>query len=438
MTIFRVLRYWKLPWKDMEPVREAVVRDYVHEILHREIDAGIDFSSEGFLDYDRPTTRAEWDAFFDNNGDFEVILSADAGRPIGRDHGDGDSNDSNDFPTRVPVIIRKWVPGEHYGDQYFVDKIQNQGLAMRSWNSHQADSTIAIGILPRIGVVMVGSNIPKRMGYWLFDVQSDRWRSFVCPWDCKLPEKLLRGPWVDKKLRFLRLIVESGACLMTNDQRNVAEQGLLDAIREDNYRAVDIIAVESIDARRSNDAYMEGTHVHPSFRDAEFDFGKGNGGATDNELRVNYLTRRITIGVRPSTEHLRAAVLERGCRKRIVRRLLFARSLIIDRRDPAIAKWIEERHREGDEKGSWLQYQLDRSERLQSLKKRDLRRELYSSTDAQTTFGDTSSEESEEEKGNRGGRGNRGGIGNRGRRGNRGGKGNRGGRGNRGGMGNRR
>ena len=146
----------------------------------------------------------------------------------------------------------------------------------------------------------------------------------------------------------------------------------MDAIHSDEYRAVDLIASESVDALQAPFTSDEGVYVEPCYSDVHLSFVR------DQDFRpsVSGIRPRRTVDISPTTEHLKAAILERGCWKMIVRRLLFSKSDQIDRQDQAIAAWIEEKTGRGDEKGEWLQDQLDRSAYLLSLTKEELMQEL--------------------------------------------------------------
>ncbi len=143
----------------------------------------------------------------------------------------------------------------------------------------------------------------------------------VQEWECLLvrdkstviPLKLLHGPWTGDKLSFIHAL--HCACAQIDPKnhihREMARQGLMEAIREDNCQAVDL------------------------------------------------LTRPWRIwssDPQPISEHLRVAVIERGCRRNIVKNLLRMGSVEID---PTLMSWAEEKREEGDESGQWL---LDRLE----------------------------------------------------------------------------
>ena len=67
---------------------------------------------------------------------------------------------------------------------------------------------------------------------------------------------------------------------------------------------------------------MDGMYAEPSLSEATFPLSSLSQD-TDAYGRIPHLKRR-TCGVVPTTEHLKVAVIEKGCRKMIVRRLLFA------------------------------------------------------------------------------------------------------------------
>ena len=64
-----------------------------------------------------------------------------------------------------------------------------------------------------------------------------------------------------------------------------------------------------------------------------------------------------SLKLMPNIEHLRLAVIERGCRKDIVGCLLGMENTIST--DPALVKWAEKKKEQGDEKGQWLLEKLE-------------------------------------------------------------------------------
>lgn len=125
---------------------------------------------------------------------------------------------------------------------------------------------------------------------------------------CQIPAKLLAGQWTDDgKLDFLEALLDAGARTIDDDYEKLAEQGLMDAIKENNYRAVDLSAAESLDALYKNSDDLD-TFIEPGFRDSLLDM------TCDVDMNVlscyqfaasvKPINHRRAYMVRSTTEHL--------------------------------------------------------------------------------------------------------------------------------------
>ena len=159
------------------------------------------------------------------------------------------------------------------------------------------------------------------------DPKVTKWK---CPLFCtktKIPLKLLHGPWTANRIFFLFALVDrwTNIDVKPETDREVEKQGLIEAIREDNYPAVWIIM---------------GIWRRWNFR------------LQDSKMRLLL-----------DIEHLRLAVVERECRKDIVECLLrfgFFSETEFDRPDPTLVGWAEKKIEQGDERGQWLLDELHR------------------------------------------------------------------------------
>ncbi|KAL8893812.1 MAG: hypothetical protein Q9192_004904 [Flavoplaca navasiana] len=154
--------------------------------------------------------------------------------------------------------------------------------------------------------------------------------------------------------------------LEAGSSRTETGHGLMDAIRDDNHRAVDMLAAVGCDEQYVDPHRMDGMYAEPSLSEATFSLSSVSED-TDAYVRIPHLERR-TVGVVPTTEHLKVAVIEKGCRKMIVRRLLFAQGAEIDTEDLSMKGWLLARTEMGDSKAGWLQYQMETSVELQAQK----------------------------------------------------------------------
>ena len=146
-----------------------------------------------------------------------------------------------------------------------------------------------------------------------------------------VPSKLLHAPWnIDKGL-FLDILLSIGAKIDREDSidEELGSQGLLDAIRTDDYECVRVLVRQSRFRRK-------------------------------NGCVINYPDE----GIAPERKHLRAAVLETGCDEHMVRLIMNSDVDPVMLGDRAIWQWIHARKEEGDERGRWLE-QMFQSKRNQ-------------------------------------------------------------------------
>ena len=181
-----------------------------------------------------------------------------------------------------------------------------------------------------------------------------------CTSNCKIPVKLLHGPWTAEKCDDLERICSGGGRIdqtgSTMDEE-IAEAGLRDAIREGNQRAI-ITLVGSVGL------------LDPPRNDTD-EICKGCYSAwTSAEQRPNnhcQLNAKCFVGIAVVTDHFKLA-LSRNCSYSILYSLLHAIKLDIDWADTEITAWAVRKRREGDDRGQWL---LDRIASLNALRYED-------------------------------------------------------------------
>ncbi|CAF9943619.1 MAG: hypothetical protein ALECFALPRED_000797 [Alectoria fallacina] len=150
-------------------------------------------------------------------------------------------------------------------------------------------------------------------------------RYFGCAWahlEANIPVKLLHGPWTEDRLSFLHTLNEGGANIDAENKAMLIK-GLVEVIREDNYRAADVIL--NLEHRI--------------------------------ERRSGYRTAFI---IKPHTELLRVAVIEGGCHWDITMRLIWMESSDINFTDPAVVNWAEKKIEQGVCIGRWLLDKLEK------------------------------------------------------------------------------
>ena len=153
---------------------------------------------------------------------------------------------------------------------------------------------------------------------------------------CRLPQKLLRGPWNQLKCTMLTQLLVAGCVLDrsgSSTDEEVANEGLVEAIAQPSVRAI-VTLVGSLRrfAAECTSAIEEG-----------FEIGKQFGTIQSVGLTVTNETLMLALAKDSSLQ-----VLE--C-------LIDARDLAVDWRDEAIREWAWRKKQQGDKRGQFL---LDR------------------------------------------------------------------------------
>lgn len=351
----------KLPWHGGAPVKESVVRDFIHEVFALKVHLGIRYEWE--LD-DCELTEDEWEIrkehirkYREQRANLEASEEDEEEEREDSESEDIDDDENFDRGYQcLGVETTDWNEGEMIE---VGDVIVTPSLRTFSWGPDVPGGTpkISIGVGPRNGLVILGTRLQSETDSTMLTVTSRRWRCLWCEFDTKIPVRLLHGPWTQDQLSFLQALIEAGADLdPTNEtHRQVAKQGLTEAINGDDYRAVDLLISEAMESQYSQS--LKDNYFEPSFGEAEFVMDVFD--RSRDWIRTP--VRRTTLGINPDTEQLRLAVIERGCRRKIVKRLLWAKFSVIDRTDAAVVQWAEKKKEEGDRNGQWLLDQLTNS-----------------------------------------------------------------------------
>ena len=194
------------------------------------------------------------------------------------------------------------------------------------WSPKRGGPMLRISICPLTGELTLwtgpqGATSPNAVG-WI----KHHWTWALRKFDTKIPVKLLHGPWTEEQLSFLFVLNVGGAEFDLDNKmyRDIAKKGLTEAIRGDNYRAVHLIT----------EAWLSSRPPSMTWKEAR------------------------TFLIKPDTEHLKVAVIERGCRRDIVQALLSAKYSDIDLDDTAVLEWAKNQREQGDGTGQWLLNQL--------------------------------------------------------------------------------
>lgn len=229
--------------------------------------------------------------------------------------------------------------------QGFSDVILTSSLTTYSWGPIEGTPRISFGIGPRSGLFILGTRLNCEIDSKTEKMASQRWKSLRCNvYNTVVPTKLLYGPWTTDQLSFLQALIDAGSYLdpVNKTQREIAKRGLTEAIREGNYRAVDLLTSGLTQSQYNNchnDKYFE-----PSFSEADFVTDI----FADDRDWVEYPEKHRSLDIVPDTENLRIAVVESGCRKNNVKRLLGVWFSDIDRTSPAVVAWAKKKEEQGD------------------------------------------------------------------------------------------
>ena len=189
-----------------------------------------------------------------------------------------------------------------------------------------------------------------------------KWRLLSCAEGCRIPVRLLHGPWNSEKCALLECLVRGNATVdwIGTTDGEVAKQGLLEAIRGDNVRAT-LALLE-------RDGYITPMDCYPVEFFDEFSFDDT---LSDDEADLpcklsayRDIPVRKGVGVPVTTEHMRIAILEKGCQRKLVSDLLyyagFCRCVI----DDEIHEWAITNSNKMNDDAIWLLEQKEYQEQL--------------------------------------------------------------------------
>jgi hypothetical protein len=169
--------------------------------------------------------------------------------------------------------------------------------------------------------------------------------------ECKIPEKLLHGPWTNERGQFLYHLLRRRASVdwINSTGGEVAQTGLKDAIRENNLCAIDTLV------KRLQLACFGTKDMFERYLTSKLGMIR-NGQITDLfnpqspwVFWPKHLEPMYTVGVQVTTEHLKIAVLEKGCDPKIVNGLTaYTIDTLIDCDDKELLKWAGERIEEAE------------------------------------------------------------------------------------------
>lgn len=234
-----------------------------------------------------------------------------------------------------------------------LDRIDSDGIPAYwelKWSTGVRDSYIGIGIGLADGLVIIWEALNLLLVESLLlqgkdpSIRFSKWRVLSCVKGCRLPQKLLHWPWTDEKCQFLEMAVRGNASVdwIGTTSGEVAKKGMLQAIRENNARAVRALL-------DGNESWRLPQGVHrtliPQDRDSAL-----SGLSTYTE---DPLTRGV--GVRATVEHLRMAIVDLSCHKEVVDALAVNYWLNEhENYDENILAWIYLQQSLGNPRAFWL------------------------------------------------------------------------------------
>lgn len=227
-------------------------------------------------------------------------------------------------------------------------------ISVEEWKPRPSDGEAMLDIL-EIGYTR--NAIAHRFGMLKERLREESWMVPNFEVECQVPPRLLHGPWTDEKSDFLMFLMRPGLMGTCHHEKfsdlEVADLGLIDAIREGNMRVVKtLVSVISLEENSLEGVTDDTEKDYSQPRDPETNHvivSQGN-----RRLRRLLKNRRRYVGVVPQTHHLRVAVLEKHCAKHIVSWLFIAERSKIDWNDEQVMNWAARKEAEGERIGSWL------------------------------------------------------------------------------------
>lgn len=129
------------------------------------------------------------------------------------------------------------------------------------------------------------------------ELSCSKWRILCGVEGCQIPEKLLHSPWTENKCEMLEIVIRGNATVdwIGSTSGEIAERGLLEAILENNIRAI-----RALLPRRAN--HIDGQANHLCLFPEEINNWQLCGRMAYRDLPV-----RKGVGVIPGPEHLQMA-----------------------------------------------------------------------------------------------------------------------------------
>ncbi len=233
------------------------------------------------------------------------------------------------------------------------------GFLELKWPTKVRGQTTYLGIGLQDGLVTLRTlgPTPRHVEVWDAELSCNKWRILCGVEGCQIPEKLLRGPWTDEKCAFLEVAIRGNAAVdwVGSTSGEVAERGLVEAIREHNPRAIRALVARGGNPPVSRPLRRDALNITYELSDERQLIH--NPGYPDLPVRRG-------VGIVPSQKHLRMALLEEDGPEDVIGALFSAAETNFDLDDYAIHEWVRRVvHEEdlGDEKAErilWFQEEI--------------------------------------------------------------------------------
>ena len=216
-----------------------------------------------------------------------------------------------------------------------------EGCASRCLIKCPDSRRVHMGVSLREGLITLGDSYHKHdQGFPAKDssIRFSRWRIINGVEGCRIPEKLLHGPWDVDKCEFLEIVIRGNATVdwVGTLSGEIAEEGLLQAIEECSARAVKALLARIGSLRQPLDSFATLYRVKSKLESSQY-----------RELPV-----RRGVGIVPTTAHIRKAITG-GCKEDVIEALLHAAETTIDPYDAMIHQWVSKSRKFDYAKNVW-------------------------------------------------------------------------------------
>lgn len=236
------------------------------------------------------------------------------------------------------------IPSDTSADDDYLTGLHNP------WLGSEQEGQVCVGIGLREGLVTMWQPFLGDLGEidanWRDHIsfRFNQWRITDCFDGCRIPEKLLHGPWTDEKCEFLEILIRGNASVdwIETTSGEVAKEGLLQALRERNAWATRLLL---------GSYNPPSTHFTNYYANDE-DFAKGR-------LSTSYFredTPRKGVRIPPTAEHLRIAVFEEGGDTDVVAAILNAPGLRIEPESGDVYEWALKQGIRDSQLPGWMKW----------------------------------------------------------------------------------